>query len=89
MEVPLKAANCWPPVRAEGTEVLIPEPGARSERKEAELEKEDMVSDFVVEPTLTALDIQAGKFMEFVKPLLPEAITVGMFTDLRLSIAAL
>ncbi len=76
MEVPLKGANCWPPLKAGGTEELMPEPGARSERKEAELENEDMVSDFVVEPTLTALDIQAGKFMEFVKPLLPEAIAI-------------
>jgi hypothetical protein len=61
-------------------------PGARRDKKEAEFENEDRVSDFVVEPTLTALDIQAGLLMEFVKPLLPEAITVAIPTDLRLSI---
>jgi len=41
-------------------------PGAKRDRKEAEFENEDMASDFVVEPTLTALDIQAGAPIESV-----------------------
>jgi len=84
MEVPLKKANPPP-----GTEELMLSPGASRDKNEAELEKEETVSDFVVEPTLTALDIHAGKLMPSVKPLLPEAITVGMPADLRLSIADL
>jgi hypothetical protein len=83
IEVPLKIANPPP-----GTEEFMLEPGARRDKKDAELENEDRVSDFVVEPTLTALDIQPGLLMEFVKPLLPEAMTVAMPTDLRLSIIA-
>jgi len=84
MEVPLKFANPPP-----GTDESILEPGARRERKEAELENEEMVSESVVEPTLTALDMQAGALMEFVKPLLPEEITVGMPAAFRLSIIGL
>jgi len=84
MEVPSKTANPPP-----GTEELMLEPGASSDKKEAELENEDIVSDFVVEPTLTALDIQAGAPMESVKPLLPEEITVAIPADLRLSIIGL
>jgi hypothetical protein len=61
MEVPLKDSNPPP-----GTDELTSEPGARRERKEAELENEDKVSEFVVEPTLTALEIQAGLLMESV-----------------------
>jgi hypothetical protein len=83
MEVPLNTANPPP-----GTEEFMLEPGARRDKKEAELENEDRVSDFVVEPTLTALDIQPGAFMESVKPLLPEAITVAIPAVLRLSIIA-
>lgn len=84
MEVPLINANPPP-----GTEEFMLEPGARRCKKEAELENDDSVSDFVVEPTLTALDIQPGLLMESVKPLLPEAITVAIPADLRLSIIAL
>ena len=84
MEVPLINANPPP-----GTEEFMLEPGARRCKKEAELENDDSVSDFVVEPTLTALDMQPGLLMESVKPLLPEAITVAIPTDLRLSIIAL
>jgi hypothetical protein len=84
MEVPLKKANPPP-----GTEELMLSPGASSERNEAELENDETVSDFVVEPTLTALDIQAGAPMELVKPSLPEEITVAIPADLRLSMTAL
>ena len=55
----------------------------------AKLENEDTVSESVVEPTLTALDIQAGEPMALVKPLLPEAITVAIPAAFRLSITAL
>jgi hypothetical protein len=82
--VPFFNANLPP-----GTEEFMLEPGARRDKKEAELENEDRVSNFVVEPTLTALDIQPGLPMESVKPLLPEAITVAIPADLRLSIIAL
>ena len=84
MEVPLINANPPP-----GTEEFMLEPGARRCKKETELENDDKVSDFVVDPTLTALDIHPGLLMESVKPLFPEAITVAIPTDLRLSIAAL
>jgi hypothetical protein len=84
MEVPLETANPPP-----GTEELMLWPGASRERKEAELENEETASDSVVDPTLTALDMHAGAPMESVKPLLPEAITVAMPADLRLSIIGL
>jgi hypothetical protein len=83
MEVPSNTANPPP-----GTEEFMLEPGARRCKKEAELENDDRVSDFVVEPTLTALDIQPGLLMESLKPLFPEAITVAIPADLRLSIIA-
>jgi hypothetical protein len=84
MEVPLKKANPPP-----GTEELMLSPGASSDKNEAELENEERVSDFVVEPTLTALDMHAGAPRASVKSSLPEEITVAMPADLRLSIIAL
>ena len=70
---------------------MIHWPGARSERNEALLEKEETSSAVVprepssVEPTLTALEIHAGEESAFVKPSFPAAITVAMSADLRLS----
>ncbi len=84
MEVPLKKANPPP-----GTDELMLSPGASNDKNDAELENEERVSDFVVDPTLTALEIHAGAPMEFVKPLLPEEMTVAMPADLRLSIIGL
>jgi hypothetical protein len=61
MEVPSKTANPPP-----GTEELMLDPGARRDKKEAELENHETVSVSVVEPTLTALDMHAGAPMESV-----------------------
>ncbi len=55
MEVPLQVANPPP-----GTADVMDSPGARSERKEAELENQETSSDSVVDPTLTADEIQPG-----------------------------
>ena len=41
-----------------------------------------------VEPTLIAVEIQAGAPIEPVKPSLPEAMIVAMFAERKLSIAA-
>ena len=46
--------------RSPGTEELIDDPGARSEMKEAIFEKDETVSEEVVDPTLIAVEIHAG-----------------------------
>ncbi len=48
---------------------------------EAMLEKLDTTSEFVVEPTLIAEDIQAGAAIPLVDPLLADAITVAISTE--------
>jgi hypothetical protein len=88
MEVPVLDSYPSP-----GTEEFMFVPGARRDRKEAEFEpvvgSEYIVSSFVVLPTLIALEIQAGLPIESVKAALPEAITVAIPADLRLSIISL
>src|SRR5688500_2977547 len=62
-------------------------PGASSESCAEEFENDDTAS--VVEtadPTLTALEMQAGWLIDVLEPLLPEAITVAMPAARRLSI---
>jgi hypothetical protein len=71
-----------------GTEELMEDPGAKSERKVAEFEELETASDLVAFPTLTAVEIQAGAFSASEKPSFPEAATVAMPTERRLSIAA-
>jgi hypothetical protein len=77
-----------------GTEELIHRPGASRFKKEALLEKPDTTSTVVprlpssVEPTLIALEIQAGYEIPFVLPSFPDAITVAMPSERRLSMAA-
>jgi hypothetical protein len=83
MEVPLKTEKPPP-----GTDELMEEPGARSERKDAEFEKIEMPSDLVVDPTLMAVEIQAGAFRASLNPSLPAAATVAIPTERKLSIAA-
>ena len=80
-DVPLSTAKAPP-----GTDEVIDSPGARSERNDAEFEKDETTSDLVVEPTLTAVEIQAGKLRPSMNPSFPEAMTVTMPTERRLSI---
>jgi hypothetical protein len=88
-EVPLKKAKPPP-----GTEELMKDPGASRERKEAEFEekiefeRDETTSDLVVEPTLTAEEIQAGATRALVNPSFPAAATVAIPTERRLSIIA-
>jgi hypothetical protein len=69
---------------------LIHLPGASNVKKKALLEKLDTVLTVVpmlpssVEPTLIALEIQAGKEIPFVLPPFPDAITVAMPIERRL-----
>ena len=80
MDVPLNTANPPP-----GMEELIDDPGATSERNGAALEKDDTTSSVVVDPTLTAVEMQAGTPRESRKPSFPAAIVVATPTDRRLS----
>jgi hypothetical protein len=90
MDVPAKFANPPP-----GIEELIHRPGASKERKGALFEKGQIASAVVpsepssVEPTLTAVEIHAGALIARGCPSFPEAITVAIPTDRRLSIAIL
>ena len=63
-------------------------PGANSLRNEALLENPDTPSDFVVLPTLMALEIHAGKEIPSVNPLFPEAMTVAIFNPLSWSMTS-
>src|SRR5262245_9942894 len=83
MDVPSKAAKPPP-----GTDEVMTPPGARRLRIGALLEKFATKSDFVVAPTLMALEMQAGAEMPSAKPSFPEAMTVAMPTERRLSIIA-
>ena len=49
--------------------------------KEAIFEKDDTVSDKVVDPTLIAVEIHAGAPIAPVYPLFPDEITVAMPTE--------
>src|SRR5713226_2012111 len=53
------------------------------------LEYDAIPSDFVVAPTLTADEMQAGALSALVNPLLPAAMAVAMHTDRRLSMIGL
>lgn len=74
-----------PPV----TEEVIESPGAKSEKNDATLENADTVSSLFVEPTLTAEEIQAGDEIANGIPLLPEAMTVAMPIERKLSMMGL
>src|SRR5215510_14046513 len=85
MEVPV-AEMKPPPVVDERINV----PGASRETNEAMFEYESMTSDFVVAPTLTAVEMHPGAATAFVAPLLPApllpaAITEAIPTDRKLS----
>src|SRR4051794_29345918 len=82
IEVPLNTA-----VPPPGTEDVIDDPGASSERKGAEFEKLDTVSALVVEPTLTAPGVHAGLPIDVLEPSLPAEITVAVPADRRLATA--
>jgi hypothetical protein len=90
MDVPAKFAKPPP-----GIEELIHRPGASRERKGALFEKGEIASAVVpnepssVEPTLTAVEMHAGKLSAEEKPSFPEAITVAIPTERRLSMATL
>src|SRR6266446_6130024 len=63
-------------------------PGAKSERKEPTLEKDDTTSFLSVDPTLMAVEIQPGALMKSVWEPLPAAMTVAMLTERSWSMAA-
>ncbi len=83
MDVPIQD---WKP--PPGTEDTIYWPGARSERNEAELEKDEMVSALgalVVDPTLMALEMHPGEDRLVDDPLFPAATTTAMPTERNVS----
>src|SRR5688572_7135562 len=91
IEVPVFLAKLPP-----GTDDLMFTPGASRSTIPDILELGAMVSFLVVAlsftvvaPTVIALEMHAGAATALVKPLLPEAITVAIPADLRLSIIAL
>src|SRR5262245_249978 len=90
IEVPLKFANPPP-----GMEELIETPGASRFKNGALLEKKAITSAPVpplpspTAPTLIAEEMQAGELMAFEKPLFPEAITVAIPAERKLSIMPL
>lgn len=55
----------------------------------SEFENEETTSDLLVEPTLIAVEMQAGAPIPLLLPSFPDAITVAIPTERRLSIAAL
>ena len=63
------------------TDELMLDPGASRSTISALFENDDTVFCLVVEPTVTAVEIQLGAPTAFVKPLLPDAITVAMLND--------
>src|SRR6185312_7265932 len=63
-------------------------PGASSDRMVATFENEETTSPLVVEPTETALEMQAGWLMVVKLPSLPEAMAVRTPAPRRLSIEA-
>jgi hypothetical protein len=71
-----------------GTEEVMEDPGASRSKKSATLEKLETVSPSVVEPTLTADEMQAGVEMVSLLPEFPLATTVAIPTERKVSIAA-
>ena len=67
----------------------ISSPGASSDRKVSEFENEETTSVLCVEPTLIALEMHAGAPIPSESPSFPDATTVAIPNDRRLSIAAL
>src|SRR5262249_16914540 len=88
IEVPLAVANPLD-MKDCGTEEKTESPGASRLRKLALFEKLEIAFCLVVEPTLTALDMQPGEEIPPALPSLPEAMTVAMFALLRLSMTVL
>src|SRR5262245_25078889 len=91
IEVPAKLVN-EPP----GIEERIKRPGASNERNDALLEKGSETASAIVpfepssvEPTLIAVEMQAGKLRALMKPLFPDAMAVAIPTERRLSMATL
>src|SRR5262245_22305341 len=73
IDVPLIWANVL-----SGIDELINSPGASRLKNDAELEKLDTTSLLEADPTLTALEIQAGLARPSAKLPLPDAMTVAM-----------
>src|SRR5439155_25476635 len=80
IDVPL-ATPKPPPV----TDDWIELPGANSDMNGATLENDEIASDFVVDPTLIADEMQPGASSVVDDPSLPAAMTVAMPTERRLS----
>src|SRR6187551_2492104 len=76
IDVPLKSAKPPP-----GTDELIPSPGAKSDRNDATFEKYDTSFDLSVEPTLTALEMQAGDAISLPDASLPDAMTLATLIE--------
>jgi hypothetical protein len=87
MEVPLSVIVV-PTPKAAVAEVEIFVPGATRDKKEVELESDQMLScgGSVVAPTLTAVEIQPGKLIASVFWLFPEAMIVAIPDDRKASI---
>ena len=83
MEVPVRYAYPAP-----GTEEYMLVPGASNESQLLLLDETYTTSDFVVFPTLMALEMQAGALKASTYPLLPEATIAAMPAARRLSIIA-
>jgi hypothetical protein len=72
-----------------GTEELMDDPGANSDRNGATFEVDETVSDFVVFPTLTAVETQAGASIALTKLSFPDAMAAAIPTERRLSMMGL
>src|SRR5206468_7514126 len=83
MDVPLSMAKP-PPV----TDERMSSPGANSDMNGATFENDDTASDFVVDPTLTADEIQAGDDSAVGEPSLPDATTVAIPAERSVSMIA-
>lgn len=84
MDVPFSARNCPP-----GTEETMPEPGASTSTTEDRLEKSEIASCLVVEPTVIAVDTQPGLLAAATWLSLPAAITDATPMARRASTAGL
>src|SRR5262245_3227499 len=81
IDVPLKYS--YPPPR---TDEAIDPPGASGDRKGAMPEKSDTSAVGLLDPTLTADEIHAGVVSDDPETLLPEATTLAIPSDRKLSI---
>ena len=68
---------------------VIELPGARRSRNDAVFENDEMASAFVVDPTVTADEMQPGSAIPVLEPLLPDATTVATPINNSASIAGL